>query len=128
MGTVGQRHQESKMATLVTAPTPVDLRKKSLKEQPSYLKEVSVALSRREELLRLKERLSSAKLLLDADPSTKPWLLTRSISFKEGGEMTKEEAPKVPQQKKNSESSDGSSERRDLTVKPDERRYPDVPP
>merc|ERR1712098_953937 len=105
MGTVGQRHQESKMATLVTAPTPVDLRKKSLKEQPSYLKEVSVALSRREELLRLKERLSSAKLLLDADPSTKPWLLTRSLSFKDGEEQPKNEPPKVPLEKKDSESS-----------------------
>ena len=55
-------------------------RKGSLKEQPSYLKEVSVALTRREELLRLRERMSAAKLIMDADPSAKPWLLSRSIS------------------------------------------------
>jgi len=55
-------------------------RKPSLKEQPSYLKEVGVALSRREELLKLKERLSSSRLILSADPSSKPWLLARQIS------------------------------------------------
>ena len=55
-------------------------RKASLKEQPSYLKEVSVALSRREELLKLRERMTSARIILDADPSAKPWLLSRSIS------------------------------------------------
>merc|ERR1712083_986858 len=48
--------------------------------QPSYLKEVSTALTRREELLRLKERLSSSKLLLSMDPKTKPWLIKRSAS------------------------------------------------
>jgi len=52
----------------------------SLKEQPSYLKEVGVALTRREELLKLKERLSSSRLILSADPSSKPWLLARQIS------------------------------------------------
>merc|ERR1711997_1228427 len=52
-------------------------RKPSLKEQPSYLKEVSVALNRGEEL---KERLSAAKLIMDKDPSAKPWMLSRSIS------------------------------------------------
>ena len=36
-----------------------DGRKKSLKEQPSYLKEVGVALNRREELLKLKVSLES---------------------------------------------------------------------
>merc|ERR1711878_113260 len=55
-------------------------RKPSLKEMPSYLKEVSVALSRREELLKLRERMSSAKIILEKDPSAKPWLLSRSIS------------------------------------------------
>ena len=55
-------------------------RKPSLKEQPSYLKEVSIALTRREELFKLRERMSSARLLLEADPSTKPWLSARSIS------------------------------------------------
>ena len=63
------------------APSLVVLtRKPSLKEQPSYLKEVSVALSRREELLKLRERMSAAKLIMDADPAAKPWLLSRSIS------------------------------------------------
>merc|ERR1711928_191365 len=52
------------------APAAQETRKKSLKEQPSYLKEVSVALNRGEELKKLKERLSSAK----------PWMLSRSIS------------------------------------------------
>merc|ERR1712193_367859 len=46
-------------------------RKPSLKEQPSYLKEVSVALNRGEEL---------KKLMMDKDPSAKPWMLSRSIS------------------------------------------------
>merc|ERR1712168_1584268 len=62
-------------------PKPVEIKRKpSIKEQPSYLKEVSVALSRREELLKLRERMSAAKLIMDADPSAKPWLLSRSIS------------------------------------------------
>merc|ERR1712227_990546 len=63
-------------------PTPVSTkeRKPSLKEMPSYLKEVSVALNRREELLKLRERMSSAKLILEKDPTAKPWLLSRSIS------------------------------------------------
>merc|ERR1711955_11539 len=68
-----QRTPEAAMA--VTAG-----RKPSIKEQPSYLKEVSVALSRREELLKLRERMSAATLIMDADPSAKPWLLSRSIS------------------------------------------------
>ena len=69
-------------AMAVTAgPKPVQItRKPSIKEQPSYLKEVSVALSRRGELLKLRERMSAAKLIMDADPSAKPWLLSRSIS------------------------------------------------
>ena len=70
------------------APKPVSTqhqsqtlpRKSSLKEMPSYLKEVSVALNRREELLKLRERMSSAKIILEKDPSAKPWLLSRSIS------------------------------------------------
>jgi len=59
---------------------PAATRKPSLKEMPSYLKEVDVALNRRQELLALKERLSSSKLLLSADPASKPWLLARQIS------------------------------------------------
>merc|ERR1739848_143905 len=62
------------------APAAQETRKKSLKEQPSYLKEVSVALNRGEELKKLKERLSAAKLIMEKDPSAKPWMLSRSIS------------------------------------------------
>merc|ERR1712228_587396 len=68
---------------LVAAPAavaPQATRKPSLKEQPSYLKEVSVALNRGEELKKLKERLSAAKLIMEKDPSAKPWMLSRSIS------------------------------------------------
>merc|ERR1712130_357192 len=67
---------------LVAAPAAAAqaTRKPSLKEQPSYLKEVSVALHRGEELKKLKERLSAAKLIMDKDPSAKPWMLSRSIS------------------------------------------------
>merc|ERR1712226_1696746 len=74
-------HQACKMP-LVAAPAPAAkaTRKPSLKEQPSYLKEVSVALNRGEELKKLKERLSAAKLIMDKDPSAKPWMLSRSIS------------------------------------------------
>merc|ERR1711988_578711 len=53
------------------APAAQETRKKSLKEQPSYLKE---------ELKKLKERLSAAKLIVEKDPSAKPWMLSRSIS------------------------------------------------
>merc|ERR1712018_331962 len=62
------------------APAAQETRKKSLKEQPSYLKEVSVALNTGEELKKLKERLPAAKLIMDKDPSAKPWTLSRSIS------------------------------------------------
>merc|ERR1712062_917606 len=62
------------------APAAQETRKKSLKEHPSYLKEVSVALNRGEELKKLKERLSAAKLIMEKDPSAKPWMLSRSIS------------------------------------------------
>merc|ERR1711936_695609 len=68
---------------LVAAPASAAgqaTRKPSLKEQPSCLKEVSVARHRGEELKKLKERLSAAKLIMDKDPSTKPWMLSRSIS------------------------------------------------
>merc|ERR1711878_176860 len=74
-------HQACKMP-LVAAPAPAAqaTRKPSLKEQPSYLKEVSVALHRGEELKKLKEKLSSARLIMEKDPSAKPWMLSRSIS------------------------------------------------
>ena len=84
---------------LVAAPAaaaPQATRKPSLKEQPSYLKvvlirvinmtfliqEVSVALNRGEELKKLKERLSAAKLIMEKDPSAKPWMLSRSHFLK----------------------------------------------
>ena len=38
---------------------------------------MSVALNRGEELKKLKERLSAAKLIMDKDPSAKPWMLSR---------------------------------------------------
>merc|ERR1712158_231703 len=72
-------HQACKMP-LVAAPAASAAqatRKPSLKEQPSYLKEVSVALHRGEEL---KEKLSSARLIMEKDPSAKPWMLSRPIS------------------------------------------------
>merc|ERR1711936_566540 len=73
--------QACKMPLVATpASSAQATRKPSLKEQPSYLKEVSVALNRGEELKKLKERLSAAKLIMDKDPSAKPWMLSRSIS------------------------------------------------
>ena len=46
--------------------------------KPSILsQEVSVALNRGEELKKLKERLSAAKLIMEKDPSAKPWMLSR---------------------------------------------------
>merc|ERR1712002_1058617 len=81
MGSQVQDTEQSSSVMATWGPKPVQItRKPSLKKQPSYLKEVSVALSRREELLKLRERMSAAKLIMDADPSAKPWLLSRSIS------------------------------------------------
>merc|ERR1712025_1487153 len=76
------RLQQACKMPLVAAPAPAAkaTRKPSLKEQPSYLKEVSVALHRGEELKKLKEKLSSARLIMEKDPSAKPWMLSRSIS------------------------------------------------
>ena len=42
-----------------------------------FSQEVSVALNRGEELKKLKERLSAAKLIMEKDPSAKPWMLSR---------------------------------------------------
>jgi hypothetical protein len=67
------------VAPVPSAPKPAAAaRKPSLKEQPSYLKEVSVALSRGDELRKLKERLSAARLIMEQDPTAKPWMLSRS--------------------------------------------------
>merc|ERR1711892_746347 len=80
---MGSAKQTRNMST-AAAPFPAKTtRKPSLKEQPSYLKEVSVALSRREELLQLRQRMSAARLIMDADPAARPWLLSRSISNKD---------------------------------------------
>merc|ERR1712080_663943 len=77
-GTQGNCHP---MPLAVHSPAPKQLpRKPSLKEQPSYLKEFSVAIHRGDELRKLKERLSAAKLIMEKDPSAKPWMLSRSIS------------------------------------------------
>ena len=54
--------------------------KASLREMPSYKAEASRALNRQEDLKSLSKRLSSNRDLLNADPSTKPWLKFRSIS------------------------------------------------
>merc|ERR1711994_483906 len=65
---------------LTMAATSEAPRRTSLREQPNYLKEVSTALTRREELIKLKERLSSNRDLLAMDHSSKPWLIKRSMS------------------------------------------------
>ena len=62
-----------------TSFSPND-RKASLREMPSYKAEASRALNRQEDLKSLSKRLSSNRDLLNADPSTKPWLKFRSIS------------------------------------------------
>merc|ERR1712112_257274 len=100
-------------AMAVTAgPKPVQItRKPSIKEQPSYLKEVSVALSRREELLRLRERMSAAKLIMDAYPSAKPWLLSRSISNSSLKEEVK--TATIPRRRKVSKDSRSSRDTED---------------
>ena len=62
------------MLTMLTMFLP-----KSFKPfKPSiFSQEVSVALNRGEELKKLKERLSAAKLIMEKDPSAKPWMLSR---------------------------------------------------
>jgi hypothetical protein len=60
-------------------------RKASLREIPSYRAEASRALNRRDDLKSLSQRLSSNRDLLNADPSTKPWLKFRSISRTDNG-------------------------------------------
>ena len=55
-------------------------RKPSLKEMPSYRDEASRALNRREDVNGIKDRLSASKEMLNADPSTKPWLRRTSGS------------------------------------------------
>merc|ERR1712073_94864 len=67
-------------------------RKPSLRELPSYRKEANQALNRREDLKSLSQRLSSNRDLLNADPSTKPWLKFRSISRTENLTKVREDA------------------------------------
>merc|ERR1739838_744949 len=67
-------------------------RKPSLRELPSYRKEANQALNRREGLKSLSQRLSSNRDLLNADPSTKPWLKFRSISRTENLAKVREDA------------------------------------
>ena len=70
-----------------------------------------MALTRREELLRLRERMSAAKLIMDADPSAKPWLLSRSISNNSIKEEIK--AATIPRRRKVSKDSRSSRDTED---------------
>ena len=74
-----------------TSFSPND-RKASLREMPSYKAEASRALNRQEDLKSLSKRLSSNRDLLNADPSTKPWLKFRSISRTENLTKVREDA------------------------------------
>merc|ERR1711863_188003 len=67
-------------------------RKPSLREMPSYREEANKALNRREDLKSLSQRLSSNRDLLNADPSTKPWLKFRPISRTENLAKVREDA------------------------------------
>merc|ERR1711997_1177747 len=62
------------------------------REMPSYREEANKALNRREDLKSLSQRLSSNRDLLNADPSTKPWLKFRSISRTENLAKVREDA------------------------------------
>ena len=59
-------------------------RRPSLKEMPSFRSEASRAIDRRDDLARLKERLSfNRDLLNNADPNSKPWLRKSSMPIRE---------------------------------------------
>lgn len=58
-------------------------RRPSLKEMPSFRNEASKALDRRDDLARLKERLSFNRDLLNGDPASKPWLRKSSVPIRE---------------------------------------------
>jgi len=61
---------------------PVESHRPSLREQPSFLTEVSIAKSRRAALQDLQQRLSSSRELLRVareDLSTRPWLRSTEI-------------------------------------------------
>ena len=55
-------------------------RRPSLKEMPSFRAEASKALNRREDLQRIKDRLSFNREILHADPASKPWLKMKHAS------------------------------------------------
>merc|ERR1712127_397749 len=74
------RHNKMPLAPSLPLSQQTAPRKPSLKEQPSYLKEVSIAINRGDELRKLKERLSAARLIMEKVPTAKPWMLSRSIS------------------------------------------------
>merc|ERR1712020_312258 len=67
-------------------------RKPSLRELPSYKDEAKRALHRQDDLKSLSKRLSSNRDLLNADPSTKPWLKFRSISRTDNLAKVREDA------------------------------------
>merc|ERR1712012_1078832 len=67
-------------------------RKASLRELPSYKKEAERAMGRQDDLKSLSKRLSSNRDLLNADPSTKPWLKFRSISRTDNLAKVREDA------------------------------------
>merc|ERR1711936_1101893 len=67
-------------------------RKPSLREPPSYKDEAKRALHRQDDLKSLSKRLSSNRDLLNADPSTKPWLKFRSISRTDNLAKVREDA------------------------------------
>merc|ERR1711944_8250 len=67
-------------------------RKPSLRELPSYKKEAERAMGRQDDLKSLSKRLSSNRDLLNADPSTKPWLKFRSISRTDNLAKVREDA------------------------------------
>ena len=70
-----------------------------------------MVLTRRDELLRLRERMSAAKLIMDANPSAKPWLLSRSISNTSIKEEVK--AATIPRRRKVSKDSKSSRKTKD---------------
>ena len=59
-----------------------------MKEMPSFRDEASRALNRRDDLTRLKERLSFNRDILHADPATKPWLRKTSVPIREGSKTS----------------------------------------
>jgi len=92
---------EEVMESIETEPAPAetapeDLEDKStgyrpisLRELPSFLSEVTIANTRRETILKLKERLSSSRELLLQGLATKPWLRSPNTTDLPPGERTR---------------------------------------